>query len=200
MITCASQTTLTFRNILGLTYMSTRGPIVRQSSFDGLCGIYCLVNTVRNWHRFNGPTDPDTLRYLLEAVERLGIFSVHRVMGGFEAHELVDIFNEFARAHGYPAKAQLLNTLADELPAKRSSTVDAKPIFEQGGQIIASVDNGRHWVLCYGYNRTSAKILFEDPAPGKTEVAFAGSKVKSDGVIISPIDCVMSLSIKTGKK
>lgn len=170
--------------------MIKRGPITRQSSFDGLCGIYCLVNAIRNWERFNGPTDRDALRYLLEAAERLGIFSVHRVMGGFEAHDLVDVFNEFARAHRYPAKAHLLNALADGLP-KWSFKVQAKRLFEHGGQIVTSVDEGDHWVLSYGYDSDQLKILVEDPAPDKSKDAITGSRVVSDGVVLLPLTCTI---------
>ena len=172
--------------------MKKRGAIAKQGPMDGLCGFFCLVNAIRHWERLNGPDDTDSFRYLLEAADRLRLIKVSKLTGGFEAHELVDVFNEFARAHRYPAKAILLQAMIEALP-NWSFTVQSKRIFEQDGQIVTSVDGGKHWVLAYEYDFKKQCILVEDPDPSAgCHKSIVGQQVGRDGVIILPTDSTLS--------
>lgn len=87
-------------------------PIARQGTNDGLCGIYCLINAVRDDARVEDYSGEDLLRYLLEAATRLNNFAPSKIANGYEAHELVDIFNEFARCLDLSWQGQLLSTFS----------------------------------------------------------------------------------------
>ena len=179
----------------------TRAAVEKQSRFDGLCGIFCLVNAVRNWGESSfSPDDRDSLRYMIEAAERLNLFSSHRYMNGLEAHEMIDIFCEFSRAHRFPARAIHLSTMANALE-KWSFSVQSKRIFEQAGQILLPVDSGRHWVLAYGYDFENARILVDDPDPDpnpenvKTNIASQGIWGGGrQGVLLLPNNCSLRFS------
>ena len=172
-----------------------RNKVAKQARFDGLCSIYCLVNAVRNWGESSfGPDDNDSLRYFLEAADRLRLFTVHRVMGGFEAHEIIDIFNEFARAHRFPGKAVHLSAMAEALE-RWSFSVQVKRVFEQHGQIIVPVDEGDHWVLAYDHDFEKPGLKIDDSDPTIKRTWLKYDKVHEaglQGVILLPSNCTLS--------
>ena len=175
-----------------LTDKHKRGTVAKQSLHDGLCGFYCLVNAIRGWDRLNDAADPDAFRYLLEAADRLGLFKVEKIAKGYESHELVDIFNEFARAHRFPAKALHLQAAAEAFEGW-TFAVQAKRIFDVGGQIVVSVDDGDHWVLAYDFKYDGDKkvnnlrILVEDANPSDRAVLDIGKgKIGEAGLILLP--------------
>ena len=175
--------------------MMERAKIAKQAEFDGLCGIYCLVNAVRNWNEeFFDPEDADSLRYMLEAADRLGLFTVHRVMKGFEPHELIDIFNEFARAHRFPGKALHLSSMAEALN-KWKFSCQAKRVFEQSGQIVIPVDKDDHWVLAYRHDYDQPGVFVEDSDGTNERPRIEYSDVRHKGrvgVLLLPADCTIS--------
>jgi hypothetical protein len=121
------------------------------------------VNAIRNWGEHSlDAHDPDSLRYLLEAADRQRLFAVHRIINGFEIHELIDVFNEFARSHRFPGRAIHLGAVAEAL-GNWSFQVQAKRIFEQFGQIVIPVDKGKHWVLAHGHDYENPGLLIDDP-------------------------------------
>jgi hypothetical protein len=160
---------------------------VKQGLYDGLCGIYCLVNALRHtWGRLAGPDDTDALRYLLEAADRIRLFSVSRVVNGFEAHELCDVFNEFARAHDFAWTATSLQSEA-EVSSDWSFTERTKQVFSAGGFVIAGVDSGMHWVLARKYDQNKKVILVDDSDPsGGCHAHIRGSQAGRYGVILLP--------------
>jgi hypothetical protein len=92
--------------------MKVRKPssIARQGTDDGLCGIYCLMNAVRRLDVPDGLDEESLLQYFLEAAHKLTMLLPQKICYGYEAHEIVSIFNEFAVTHDYPAKATLLRS------------------------------------------------------------------------------------------
>jgi hypothetical protein len=159
-----------------------RAKVAKQAKFDGLCGIYCLVNAVRNWGEHSvGENDKDTLRYMLEASDRLRLFTVSRVTGGFEAHELIDIFNEYCRSHRFPAKAIHLSAMAEALD-KWKFAVQAKRVFEQHGQIVLPVEDNEHWVLAYDHDFEKPGLKIDDSYPGRKQNWLDYKMLYNDGL------------------
>jgi len=156
-----------------------------QGTMDGLCGLYCIV---RAMHRQGASSleGSSPLRYLLEAAERLNLFAVGKICNGYEAHELVSIFNEFCAIHAYPYDAKLLRATFDKrqryLPLKL-----AKSIFESDGLIIVSVDKGEHWVLAHAYDEALEGFEVQDPDPDKNGRSFILQReTQFDGLAIFP--------------
>jgi hypothetical protein len=178
-----------------------RKTAAKQGSCDGLCGIYGLINALRNWrdHEYD---DDECIRYLLEAAERLGLLTAHRIIGGFEAHEMIDIFNEFVRAHRFPARAFHIGVMAVSLN-KWSFLCQAKRVFEHGGCMVVPVDKGKHWVLAYAHDFEDPGLLIDDPDPNpdpETEEFRMRVNHRSvrnngrEGVLILPTDCALTFS------
>jgi hypothetical protein len=133
------------------------------------------------------------LRYLLEAANRLSIFTPAKISNGFEAHELVDIFNEFARCLDLPTRAQLLSKTQRSMP-NFSPLVVAKRVFEEGGLILTHTKDLDHWFLSYTYDfeRKRYLVVASDAQNEHTEID--PKKVLDLGVVILPFESRLVLA------
>ncbi len=168
-----------------------RGPIARQGTNDGLCGIYCLINAVRNDERLETSSGEDLLRYLLEASNRLNSFLPSKISDGYEQHELVDIFNEFARCLGLKWRAHLLTTITRAFP-KLSLLIVAKRVFEEGGELVLHGKDVEHWFLAYTYDFEKKCYLVEDSDLTNEQHCVVPTKLRDFGVVILPSDSALS--------
>lgn len=160
-------------------------PIARQGTNDGLCGIYCLINAVRDDARVEDFSGEDLLRYLLEAATRLNNFAPSKIANGYEAHELVDIFNEFCRCLDLSWQALLLSTFSRSFP-NLSPLITCKRVFEEEGKIILHEKARDHWLLAYGYDFDKKSYLVEDSSLPDEHVAIGPKDLRHFGVVILP--------------
>ena len=160
-------------------------PIARQGTNDGLSGIYCLINAIRDDDRLKGSSGKDILRYLLEAASRLNNLLPAKISNGYEAHELTDIFNEFARSLNLSWRAGLLIKVRHTFPLF-SPTIVSKRILEEGGKIILRTEDCDHWLLAYMYNFGKHAYLVEDPDLEHEKTKISSKKVTERGVVILP--------------
>ena len=167
-----------------------RGLVARQGTNDGLCGIYCLINAVRNEKTFDGIPGEDFLRYFLEAAWRLNNLLPYKISNGYEEHELVDIFNEFARCHGITWRAHLLTRVRSSFP-KLSPTVISKRIFEEGGQIVLHTKDAAHWFLAYTFDFEKGRYVVEDSAPTDVESSIDPKRVLGIGIVLLPAESAL---------
>lgn len=168
-----------------------RGPVARQGSNDGLCGIYCLINAVRNNERLEGSSGEDLLRYFLEAANRLNNFLPSKISDGYEQHELVDIFNEFSRCLDLGYRAHLLTTIKRSF-SRHSALVLAKRIFEEGGELILHGKDVEHWFLAYTYDFDKNCYRVEDSNLTDEEHCIPPKKLRDFGVVILPSESPLS--------
>jgi hypothetical protein len=140
--------------------------VAKQGAADGLCGIYCILNCVRGWF----DDEREAFRYLVQSAERLGILTSDRLHGGFELHELQDIFNLTSKIMG----KDWIAIRADRLPEnfqKRSNSRKLLAIFIAGGKAIISVDRREHWVLAKKFSvKDSLQISDSDPDKKRSSI------------------------------
>ena len=166
-----------------------RGPLARQGTHDGLCGVYCLINAMRNNERFANAGE-DLLRYLLEAAYRINILIPSKISHGYEAHEITDIFNEFARSLDIQWNARLLSSLVRDFP-KLSLTVLVKRIFEEGGEIVIHTSDFDHWFLAYSFDLENKRYLVEDSDGAEEQTWIAPKRVQNVGVVLLPTESAL---------
>jgi len=80
----------------------------KQGYGDSLCGIYSLLNAIchfENVARDDVAQQRELFAILMMASERLGYLDYHHVVVGFEAFELVEVFNWVAQRFGYNLEA-----------------------------------------------------------------------------------------------
>jgi hypothetical protein len=66
-----------------------------------------------------------------------------------------------------------------------SAVVDA--VTEQGGEVVASVDAGKHWVLIYKANRGSFLVDDPDPTCRRRAISKKGHRIPvGDGIVLLP--------------
>ena len=183
--------TISAKQLVGFQMYDDRGPIARQGTNDGLCGIYCLINAVRNDERLEGSSGEDLLRYFLEAANRLNNFLPSKMSDGYEQHELVDIFNEFSRCLDLRWRAHLLTTIKRSF-LKHSALILAKRIFEEGGELVLHGRDVEHWFLAYTYDFEKNCYLVEDSDLTQEQHCIAPTKLRDFGVVILPSDSALS--------
>lgn len=164
-----------------------RGKVARQGTNDGLCGIYCLINAVRNDDRLRGSSREDLLRYLLEAATRLNNLTAAKISGGYEAHELVDIFNVFAASFDLSLCAQLLATLRRSLPDLSLPAI-SNHVFDRNGHMVIHTKDHEHWFLAYAYDSNTNQYLVEDSSSDYQKTAISLRRALSLGLAILPKD------------
>jgi hypothetical protein len=133
---------------------------------DGLCGFYALLNFFRHFEEFEEETqfetDRSVFQVLLEAAESLGLLSASSVHGGFRWWSLKRIFDRVAEDARIKFVAVPIAAVKDHLSANSFSDI-ANFVIQNRGQIVASVDNGNHWVLVHGSNSRSFLVDDADP-------------------------------------
>lgn len=121
-----------------------------QGRADCLCGIYCALDVIRD-SKTLGQTaavrERRGLYWLLKSAEKLGYLDAEHLAGsdgGFTSEQIEKIFNSLRpqMRHGLIA-CQIQHIL----PEYSGWTPDLKPIFEHHGCVMASVSNGKHWIL-----------------------------------------------------
>ena len=145
----------------------------KQGTADGLCGIYCLINHMRDWKHANKEkiNEQEALRYLLQSAQVLGFLDPNRLVNGFEAFVLRLIFNQAAKWLQMPNRAYHLKDIGDcEMPDY------CKRIFDAKGEIVVSEQSLRHWVLAVALDGEKFSVLNSQPRARKLRPldGFAG--------------------------
>ena len=163
--------------------------LARRGTHDGLAGLYCIINAIRNDERLETFSNKDLLRYLLEAATRLNNLSPAKISLGYEAHELTDIFNEFARALDLSWRAGLLVKVRRAFPLC-SPTVVSRRIFEEKGKILINTGACGCWLFSYTLRFNEKKIFYmvEDPNPMIDRKRISQKRVGEVGVVILPVE------------
>jgi hypothetical protein len=164
--------------------MSERPRIAKQGSADGLCGVYCLINFL---HARAEVEQREAFRYVFEAAEQCNLLNAHFLHDGFEARNLITIFNQVANNLRLKFFATHLADVAVALKKGKFAKI-ARTVTGDGGEIIMSVASGRHWVLLHGIDDT--QFYVDDPDAASTQNGKFSRQGRSvptdDGVVILP--------------
>jgi len=146
--------------------------VEKQGDPDGLCGIYCLINHMRDWgleeedkngeiKKTNGQ---EALRYLLQAASTLGFLDSRRLVDGFEDFEIIQIFNRVAEWRRLDVRAVHLEEVGRKIGSD-DLLETCKWVFDQGqGEVVLCENGGGHWVLAIASERSGFKVLDSDRA------------------------------------
>ena len=140
----------------------------KQGGPDGLCGIYCLINFMRDWELERDLEDNhrEAFRYLLRSAERLRLLTADRLHDGFEFFELCEIFDLTANSLREDYRSVPIRTLQQRLPNRTNRELLCM-IFEEGGEAIVSVDRHKHWILAYRFMSTEKLSVFDSDASSR---------------------------------
>lgn len=180
-----------------------RKPTAQQGGPDGLCGLYALLNFLRNHPRFRGDKDQDILRYLLESARHLNLLNPVNISHGFEAHQIRSIMADICTEFDLKYKFEVL------WPDTRSLNVQEfyqklADLTKCGGAAVVSVDAGEHWVLAH---RVARNVLICDDSaksdgPAKIAIHKNGKPERrldhNHAVLIRPLQPCGDLE-KTGE-
>ena len=166
-----------------------------QGDADGLCGIYCLINAMRDWNLESKVRDADreAFRYLMRSGERLNLLTPDRLHDGFEWHELTEIFNLTAKTLREPFKAVPFVDITKQTNLVLSE--EFLPIvFEQKGKAVISIDRGEHWVLATGMQGKKSVAVI-DPSRRSTRSSVPIKSIDSNhtGLAILPLSATLKL-------
>jgi hypothetical protein len=158
----------------------------RQGHGDGFCGLYCLVNSLRNWQKLDSKAgwSRDAFGRLVTIADRLRLLDANHVINGFEDFELIEIFNSLAKNYRLDQVALPLEWVARLFPLASNISI-VREIIDQGGCVIVSVENGEHWVLAHK-NISDGKIAVTDPWPNSSRKLLGQVSTVQDGVVIVP--------------
>jgi hypothetical protein len=128
-----------------------RASAAQQGHIDALCGIYCLVNFLRDDPYFRDGSSPTergiyAFQYLLEAAQRINLLTPHHLVNGYESHHLAAIFNNAADSLELDYKAINLHRFRREHNLNSLEDVLAK-LRKSKGACVVGVDDNSHWVL-----------------------------------------------------
>jgi hypothetical protein len=145
----------------------------KQGTADGLCGIYCLINHMRDWglQTKEKSNENEALRYLLQSAQVLGFLDPNRLVYGFEAFELRLIFNQVAEWLEKKTRAYHLKNIGNgKMFDACNKTIKAK------GEIVVSEKSLGHWVLAIGFDGEKLSVLNSHPRARASRPldAFAG--------------------------
>ncbi|MBX9732060.1 MAG: hypothetical protein K2X59_12090 [Sphingomonas sp.] len=163
-----------------------------QGNADGLCGPYAIMNFLV-W-KDEIPADKaagtsayqEAFRYVMEAAERAGLLSAHKLYSGFEWPDLIVVFNEYAERNYFDYVAVPLIKLHSRI-AKLSNESLWGAIVDAEGAAVASVQKGGHWVLIYKRDGAGGFSVLDATAGNpKTELKKAWSL--RDGMAMLPKD------------
>ena len=133
----------------------------QQGDGDGLCGIYALINFLRNEdflkEKDQSSTDRECFNFLMEAAESLGYLTAHNLFGGFVWPKLERAFNLACETWRAPFLALPLSVVAENLKTDRIEDVAAACVKE-GGAIVAHMDKQDHWILVYDCDEISVWV------------------------------------------
>lgn len=127
----------------------------KQGYGDSLCGVYSLLNAICH---FEAVPKDDVLRQreifsqLIMAADRLGYLDHQHVVVGFEAFELIEIFNWVAERFGYELQAVNLCRLSSASGTNLTSAVSKE--LKKKNVAITYDNTADHWVA-----------ITENPAP-----------------------------------
>jgi len=118
-----------------------------QGTCDYLCGLYSLVNDLAAY-TLDGPEGPERTAFemLVRSAGELGYIDANHLLYGFEAYELIAIFNLTADNHRIPRRAVHLADFV-EGNCQRVSRSEVSRVFGLGGSIIWYKSKENHWVL-----------------------------------------------------
>ena len=159
--------------------------IAKQGIGDGLCGIYCLANSMIGWEKINDFPIPlrEAIRRLVVSAERLNLLDSYHVTVGFEDFELCEIFNLMAENYRYANIAIPLEVVAKEFQLTSAIGI-VREIIAVGGAVIVSVEKGEHWVLAQKIHEDEKSVKVIDSWPGSKLEKIGQIQTLKDGVVI----------------
>ena len=122
--------------------------IGKQGHGDYLCGIYALANAILDdvYPEKRGGKARAAFRLLIQSVETLGFLDARHLLHGFDAFELIEVFNLTASNQKIAKLAVHVADFAGGDIQKVTSKVFDK-IFLDGGKIVWWNPVSDHWVL-----------------------------------------------------
>jgi hypothetical protein len=140
----------------------------KQGDPDGLCGIYCLINFMRDWkfERDLSDNHRESFRYLLRSAERLKLLTADRLHDGFEWHELCEIFNLTTKSLHEPYQSIPIVALQRRFPRWTNRDLLCA-VFEDSGEAVVSVDRHKHWVLAFRFISSDTLSVFDSNASSR---------------------------------
>lgn len=119
----------------------------QQGTCDYLCGLYSLVNDLSAYCVAGSEGSNRTaFTLLIRSAEELGYLDAQHLLHGYEAYELVEIYNRTAENHRIPRRAVHLADFVDGDCTKVTSKEVAEA-FRRRGSIIWYASDENHWVL-----------------------------------------------------
>ncbi len=149
--------------------------IARQGSYDGLCGIYSIVNFFSRLEKMKaGNSNKLAKKFLktaLKAIENDKKLTVQNLLAGFWQGQLIKAAEAVATKHRKDIK---IITLAAFIKEEKISDVrNLVEVLKGRGVAILNLRKPGHWVLAY--SKSSGALKYDDSASGK--VKSLGSEV-----------------------
>jgi hypothetical protein len=142
--------------------------VFTQGTFDGFCGIYCLVHlvAVRQPRKYQ-QVARETFFQMLRSLEKRKYLSAKRIAStvddeiGFPAAMIAEAFNSLGPKKRFGLRAV---AFSNKKFAESRFHKNAPLAFQSGCTFVAGVDAGNHWVALEG-SSAEGGYAYYDPEP-----------------------------------